>query len=311
MYLKIFKMSIEVKNVTKLYGKQKALDDVSFSINTGEIVGFIGPNGAGKSTMMKILTGIIPQTSGEAYINNINVIENSMAIREKIGYLPENNPQYEDMYVVEYLEFLAGIYSIKNYKERINAIIEQIGLTVEKHKKIGQLSKGYRQRVGLAQALLHEPEVLILDEPTSGLDPNQIVEIRNLISSVGKNKTVMLSTHIMQEVEAICDRIIIIHRGKIVANDTTQNIKRQLADDNQKVIVQFDKEVNVDDIKKYLKADSVKITKEKQIEITAKKNIDIQTSVMNFANSNQLTIVQLTQYQRTLEEIFQELTTNN
>ncbi|HOG19387.1 MAG TPA: gliding motility-associated ABC transporter ATP-binding subunit GldA [Salinivirgaceae bacterium] len=304
-------MSIEVKNVTKLYGKQKALDDVSFSINTGEIVGFIGPNGAGKSTMMKILTGIIPQTSGEAYINNINVIENSMAIREKIGYLPENNPQYEDMYVVEYLEFLAGIYSIKNYKERINAIIEQIGLTVEKHKKIGQLSKGYRQRVGLAQALLHEPEVLILDEPTSGLDPNQIVEIRNLISSVGKNKTVMLSTHIMQEVEAICDRIIIIHRGKIVANDTTQNIKRQLADDNQKVIVQFDKEVNVDDIKKYLKADSVKITKEKQIEITAKKNIDIQTSVMNFANSNQLTIVQLTQYQRTLEEIFQELTTNN
>jgi len=311
LYLKIFKMSIEVKNVTKLYGKQKALDDVSFSINTGEIVGFIGPNGAGKSTMMKILTGIIPQTSGEAYINNINVIENSMAIREKIGYLPENNPQYEDMYVVEYLEFLAGIYSIKNYKERINAIIEQIGLTVEKHKKIGQLSKGYRQRVGLAQALLHEPEVLILDEPTSGLDPNQIVEIRNLISSVGKNKTVMLSTHIMQEVEAICDRIIIIHRGKIVANDTTQNIKRQLADDNQKVIVQFDKEVNVDDIKKYLKADSVKITKEKQIEITAKKNIDIQTSVMNFANSNQLTIVQLTQYQRTLEEIFQELTTNN
>jgi ABC-2 type transport system ATP-binding protein len=311
LYLKIFKMSIEVKNVTKLYGKQKALDDVSFSINTGEIVGFIGPNGAGKSTMMKILTGIIPQTSGEAYINNINVIENSMAIREKIGYLPENNPQYEDMYVVEYLEFLAGIYSIKNYKERINAIIEQIGLTVEKHKKIGQLSKGYRQRVGLAQALLHEPEVLILDEPTSGLDPNQIVEIRNLISSVGKNKTVMLSTHIMQEVEAICDRIIIIHRGKIVANDTTQNIKRQLADDNQKVIVQFDKEVNVDDIKKYLKADSVKITKEKQIEITAKKNIDIQTSIMNFANSNQLTIVQLTQYQRTLEEIFQELTTNN
>lgn len=311
MYLKIFKMSIEVKNVTKLYGKQKALDDVSFSINTGEIVGFIGPNGAGKSTMMKILTGIIPQTSGEAYINNINVIENSMAIREKIGYLPENNPQYEDMYVVEYLEFLAGIYSIKNYKERINSIIEQIGLTVEKHKKIGQLSKGYRQRVGLAQALLHEPEVLILDEPTSGLDPNQIVEIRNLISSVGKNKTVMLSTHIMQEVEAICDRIIIIHRGKIVANDTTQNIKRQLADDNQKVIVQFDKEVNVDDIKKYLKADSVKITKEKQIEITAKKNIDIQTSIMNFANSNQLTIVQLTQYQRTLEEIFQELTTNN
>ena len=311
MYLKIFKMSIEVKNVTKLYGKQKALDDVSFSINTGEIVGFIGPNGAGKSTMMKILTGIIPQTSGEAYINNINVIENSMAIREKIGYLPENNPQYEDMYVVEYLEFLAGIYSIKNYKERINAIIEQIGLTVEKHKKIGQLSKGYRQRVGLAQALLHEPEVLILDEPTSGLDPNQIVEIRNLISSVGKNKTVMLSTHIMQEVEAICDRIIIIHRGKIVANDTTQNIKRQLADDSQKVIVQFDKAVDVDNIKKYVKADSVKITKNKQIEITAKKNIDIQTSIMNFATLNKLTIVQLTQYQRTLEEIFQELTTNN
>lgn len=303
-------MSIEVKNVTKIFDGQRALDDVSFSIQTGEIVGFLGPNGAGKSTMMRILTGIIPQTSGTAYINNINVVEDSMAIRRKTGYLPESNPQYEDMYVREYLEFLAGIHSLKDSKNRIDKIIEQTGLSVEKHKKIGQLSKGYKQRVGLAQALLHDPEVLILDEPTSGLDPNQIVEIRNLISSVGKNKTVMLSTHIMQEVDAICDRIIIIHRGKIVANDTTQNIKLQLSDNQQKLIVEFNRPVDIHEIKRATQAELVVTNKNNQLEFTAKKSVDIRAAIMQFATVNNLTILSLSQQQRTLEEVFQELTTN-
>jgi ABC-2 type transport system ATP-binding protein len=303
-------MSIEVKNVTKIFDGQRALDDVSFSIQTGEIVGFLGPNGAGKSTMMRILTGIIPQTSGTALINNINVVEDSMAIRRKTGYLPESNPQYEDMYVREYLEFLAGIHGLKDHKKRIDEIIEQTGLSIEKHKKIGQLSKGFKQRVGLSQALLHDPEVLILDEPTSGLDPNQIVEIRNLISSVGKNKTVMLSTHIMQEVEAICDRIIIIHRGKIVANDTTQNIKLQLSDNQQKLIVEFDKPVDIHEIKRATQAELVVINKNNQLEFTAKKSVDIRSAIMQFATVNNLTILSLTQQQRTLEEVFQELTAN-
>jgi ABC-2 type transport system ATP-binding protein len=303
-------MSIEVKNVTKIFDGQKALDDVSFSIQSGEIVGFLGPNGAGKSTMMKILTGIIPQTSGIASINNINVVEDSMAIRQNIGYLPENNPQYEDMYVREYLAFLAGVYGLKNSKERINEIVEQTGLDAEKHKKIGQLSKGYKQRVGLAQALLHDPEVLILDEPTSGLDPNQIIEIRNLISSVGKNKTVMLSTHIMQEVEAICDRIIIIHRGKIVADGNTQSIKLQITENQQTLVVEFDKGVDLNEIKRATHAESVILNKNNQLEFIAKKNVDIRSLIMQYATTNKLTILSLTQHQRTLEEVFQELTAN-
>lgn len=208
-------MSIKVTDLTKIYGEQKAVDHISFEIKTGEIVGFVGPNGAGKSTTMKILTGFIPPTSGEAKINKLDLIENSLEIRKNIGYLPEHNPLYLDMYVKEYLEFIAGIYKLgSKTKSKIEQIIEQTGLTIERKKKIGTLSKGYRQRVGLAQALIHDPSILILDEPTSGLDPNQIIEIRNLISEVGKQKTVMLSTHIMQEVEAICDRIIIINKGK-------------------------------------------------------------------------------------------------
>ena len=218
-------MSITVKNITKLYGSQKALDQVSFSINPGEICGFLGPNGAGKSTMMKILTCFIPPSSGEASVCGFDILENSIDVRRKIGYLPENNPLYLEMYVREYLDFIAGIHQIKHKREeRISEMIALTGLGLEQKKKIGALSKGYRQRVGLAQVLIHDPEVLILDEPTSGLDPNQLIEIRNLIQTIGKEKTVMLSTHIMQEVEAICDRTIIINRGKIVADDKTSNL---------------------------------------------------------------------------------------
>jgi ABC-2 type transport system ATP-binding protein len=214
-------MSIHLKHIDKKYGKQLALDDISFEIGKGEIVGFIGPNGAGKSTTMKIITGYIPPTSGEIYVNGMDAVEESLAIRRIIGYLPESNPLYEDMYIREYLFYIAGIYGLrKQGKELVEHVIDQTGLGAESHKQIRALSKGYRQRVGLAQTLIHDPEILILDEPTSGLDPNQIIEIRNLISELGKEKTVMLSTHILQEVAAICDRVIIINQGRIVADES-------------------------------------------------------------------------------------------
>ena len=232
-------MSIEVKGITKLYSQQKALDNVSFTVATGEIVGFIGPNGAGKSTMMKIITGYIPQTEGTVLVNEMETLEHSLEIRKMIGYLPENNPLYTDMYVREYLEMVEGIYQ-KGQKSKkasgkksvgvgagVEDMIALVGLEKEAHKKIGALSKGYRQRVGLAQALIHDPSVLILDEPTSGLDPNQIVEIRKFIGNLGRKKTILLSTHIMQEVEAICDRVIIINLGKIVANEKTEDLRKQ------------------------------------------------------------------------------------
>jgi ABC-2 type transport system ATP-binding protein len=224
---------IEVRGITKLFGEQKALDNVSFSVKTGEIVGFIGPNGAGKSTMMKIITGFIPQTEGEVLVNDLNTLEHSIEIRQMIGYLPENNPLYTDMYVREYLTMVENLYikeKGKRKKEkggRVEELIEMVGLEKECHKKIGALSKGFRQRVGLAQALIHDPSVLILDEPTTGLDPNQIVEIRKFIGNLGKKKTILLSTHIMQEVEAICDRVIIINLGKIVANELTADLRKK------------------------------------------------------------------------------------
>jgi ABC-2 type transport system ATP-binding protein len=219
-------MSIEVKNITKSYGAQKALDNVSFSVKNGEIVGFLGPNGAGKSTLMKILTTYISSDEGNASVNGNDVVTSQKAVQKSVGYLPEHNPLYLDLYVREYLAFNADVYKVD--KSRVEEVIQLTGLTPESHKKIGQLSKGYRQRVGLATALLHNPEVLILDEPTTGLDPNQLVEIRQVIKNVGKDKTVFLSTHIMQEVEAICDRIIIIHHGKIVADQKISEIKGSL-----------------------------------------------------------------------------------
>ena len=224
--LYLYTMSIEVINLTKTYGTQKAVDNISFKINKGEIVGFLGPNGAGKSTTMKILTGYLQQDGGTAKICDINVKENTINAKRKIGYLPEANPLYYEMYVKEYLSFIAGVHSIKNDQLEIKNVIELVGLQVEQNKKVGELSKGYKQRVGLAAALIHKPEVLILDEPTSGLDPNQIIEIRNVIKEQGKNKTVLFSSHILQEVQAICDRVIIISKGKIVADDLLVNLAK-------------------------------------------------------------------------------------
>ena len=233
---KQFFMSIEVKNISKTYGTQKALDNISFSIKKGEIVGFLGPNGAGKSTLMKILTTYIDANSGSASVNGFDVVGNQKSVQQSVGYLPEHNPLYLDLYVREYLEFNASIYKISN--SRIEEVIVLTGLTSESHKKIGELSKGFRQRVGLANALLHNPDVLILDEPTTGLDPNQLLEIRNVIKNVGKDKTVFLSTHIMQEVEAICDRVIIINKGVIVADKKLESLIS--ADKEQVIEVEFD-----------------------------------------------------------------------
>ncbi len=302
-------MSIQVKNLTKIYGEQKAIDSISFEIKTGEIVGFVGPNGAGKSTTMKILTGFIPQTSGEAMINDIDLIENSLEIRKNIGYLPEHNPLYLEMYVKEYLEFVAGIYKLgSKTKSRIEEIIEKTGLTAEQNKKIGALSKGYRQRVGLAQALIHDPAILILDEPTSGLDPNQIIEIRNLISEVGKEKTVMLSTHIMQEVEAICDRIIIINKGKIVADDSIESIYSHSKDQLVTIVVEFDKEVNQGEIEKIDLVDKVAKIDDKNWLIQSSSQEDIRQNIFTFAVDSGLAVLSMQKKEKSLEEVFQELT---
>lgn len=300
-------MSIEVKNVVKHYGEQKALNDISFTIKTGEVVGFLGPNGAGKSTMMKIITGFIPPSSGDVFVEGINVLDEEKDIREFIGYLPEHNPLYLDMYVKEYLTFVAGIYKLNNKKQRVQDIIDKTGLGIEQNKKIGALSKGYRQRVGLAQALIHDPKVLILDEPTSGLDPNQIVEIRNLISTIGKEKTILLSTHIMQEVEAICDKIIIINKGQIVANDEASIIQAQNII-KQVIEVEFNKSISSNEI---LTIDGITDAKQVSgnhwvIEATTEK--DVRQDIFDFAVTNGLSVLSMQKKEKTLEEAFQELT---
>lgn len=298
-------MSIKVKKLSKIYGTQKALKEVSFEVNKGEIVGFLGPNGAGKSTLMKILTGYIPQTNGGAKICNLDINEFPLETRSKIGYLPEHNPLYLDMYVREYLEFVANIYDVDH--KNIDKMIERTGLQKEQHKLIGSLSKGYRQRVGLAQALLHNPEVLILDEPTTGLDPNQLIEIRSLIKEVGKEKTVMLSTHIMQEVEAICDRVIIINKGQIVANKTIKELQKSKG--NRKLItVEFDKKT---DKKELMKIGNVLDTielKGNQYQVFSDSKFDLRPALFEFAVNNKLTVLQMNMEEQKLETIFQELT---
>ncbi len=303
-------MSIVVQNISKFYGKQKALDDVSFEIQAGNIVGFLGPNGAGKSTMMKIITGFIPPSSGKVYVNNKNVLEHSIEIRREVGYLPENNPLYPDMYVREYLTYVANLYKLgKSAKYRVEEIIEKTGLSVEQKKKIGELSKGYRQRVGLAQALIHNPAILILDEPTSGLDPNQIIEIRNLILDIGKQKTVMLSTHIMQEVEAICDKIIIINNGKIVANEETRSIQTQSAKDSQTIVVEFDADVDSNKLKNIEGVIRLAgVSNNKSWIIQGKPGVDLRPIIFNFAVDNKLTVLSLQKKEKNLEEVFRELT---
>jgi len=297
-------MSIAVNNISKSYGSQKALDNISFSINKGEIVGFLGPNGAGKSTLMKILTTYINADEGSAMVNGHDVNTNQKAVQLSIGYLPEHNPLYLDLYVREYLAFNADVYKVA--KSRIEEVITLTGLSTESHKKIGQLSKGYRQRVGLANALLHNPDVLILDEPTTGLDPNQLMEIRNVIKNVGKDKTVFLSTHIMQEVEAICDRVIIINNGKIVTDKKLDNLIS--ADKEQVIEVEFDYKIEEQAISKIENLVSYKNMHDMIWELTFQTDKDMRPAVFDFANANGLKTLQLNQKNKNLEAVFREIT---
>lgn len=301
-------MSIEVADLLKQYGEQKAVNHISFTVNKGEIVGFLGPNGAGKSTTMKMITGYLQPDSGKATVCGIDVSADPVAAKKKIGYLPEANPHYPDMYVREYLSFIAGVHQLDNRKEAVERVIELTGLTTESKKKIGQLSKGYKQRVGLAAALIHEPEVLILDEPTSGLDPNQIIEIRNVIKEQGKNKTVLFSSHILQEVEAICDRVIIINKGNLAADDTIQNLQRG-KQELHLVTVQFGETVS-----KELFASINGITR---IHQPAAGNWQLETTdpdavrkqLLTLAVNQGLNIISLQTAAHSLEDVFRNLTT--
>ncbi len=296
-------MSIEVKGISKSYGEQKALDAVSFSVAKGEIVGFLGPNGAGKSTLMKILTTFLNADEGEALVNSHSVATQQKAVQKSVGYLPEHNPLYLDLYVREYLAFNADVYKVA--KSRIDEVIQLTGLTPEAHKKIGELSKGYRQRVGLATALLHDPEVLILDEPTTGLDPNQLVEIRELIKNIGKNKTVFLSTHIMQEVEAICDRVIIINSGKIVTDKKLNNLVQEK---EQIIEVEFDLRVEEQLVSGIPNLISAKNVHDATWELTFETNKDMRPAVFDFAQANGLKTLQLNLKNKNLEAVFREMT---
>ena len=300
-------MSIVVKEITKLFGAQKALDAVSFEICAGEVVGFLGPNGAGKSTMMKIIACYLPQSSGEVKVCGFDVVENPMEIKKRVGYLPENNPLYYDMYIKEYLGFVGGLHKIKKLSERLKIMIEITGLQAEQNKKIGALSKGYRQRVGLAQALIHDPPVLVLDEPTSGLDPNQLSEIRDLIIQIGKEKTVMLSTHIMQEVEAVCSRAIIINRGVIVADGPVDDIQRQ-AKGAQRITVEFDHQTAEENLKRIKGVIKAVNTGNNTWHITTGTGEDIRAAIFQFAVDNHLKVLTMNKEEKSLEEVFRELT---
>ncbi|MFQ6600841.1 gliding motility-associated ABC transporter ATP-binding subunit GldA [Flavobacterium sp. C3NV] len=297
-------MSIEVNNISKSYGTQKALNSISFSIQKGEIVGFLGPNGAGKSTLMKILTTYLLADGGSALVNGHDVMTSAKSVQRSIGYLPEHNPLYLDLYVREYLAFNADVYQVP--KSRIEEVIQLTGLTPESHKKIGQLSKGYRQRVGLANALLHNPDVLILDEPTTGLDPNQLMEIRNVIKNVGKDKTVFLSTHIMQEVEAICDRVIIIDKGQIVAD---KKLNHLVSEDKEQVIeVEFDYQIQEQLLAKLENITAYKNIHDMIWELTFVAEKDMRPAIFDFANENGLKTLQLNQKNKNLEAVFREIT---
>lgn len=302
-------MSIETRNISKLYGKQRALDTVSLSVRKGELVGFLGPNGAGKSTMMKIITGYLPADSGEILINDEKVLPGDLAYKKDIGYLPEHNPLYPDLYIKEYLEIMAGFYGLKNVKKRVAEMVELTGLGLEQHKKIRALSKGYRQRVGLAQALIHDPSILILDEPTTGLDPNQLEEIRHLIRTISREKTVILSSHIMQEVEAVCNRVIIINRGKIVADGGIAEVKSGSLQQNQVVLVEFATTVERE---KLLQISGVQnaLPNGKGWELEAASGADIRAAVFKFAVQKQLTLLTLHEKHKNLENVFHQLTQN-
>jgi ABC-2 type transport system ATP-binding protein len=301
-------MSIEVKGLTKIYGAQKAVDHISFSLNKGEIVGFLGPNGAGKSTTMKIITGYLQQSEGETFVCGTNVKAQPIETKKKIGYLPEANPLYYDMYVKEYLGFVADVHSVGGQRSSvINKIINLVGLTPESKKKIGQLSKGYKQRVGLAAALIHEPEVLILDEPTSGLDPNQIIEIRQVIKNLGKDKTVLFSSHILQEVEAICNRVIIINKGKIVADDQLGNLQNANKN-NHVVLVQFKENVDIELLKNLNEVTNAGQLATGNWKLETPNPESVRKQLMQLSLQHNLNIVSLQSGEQSLEEVFRSLT---
>lgn len=300
-------MSISVSHVSKLFGSQKALDDVSFEVHKGEILGFLGPNGAGKSTMMKVITTFIPPSEGSVKVYGFDTALDPMEVRRNVGYLPEHNPLYHDMYVKEYLGFIAGLHRISNKSVRVREMIGLTGLEREQHKKIGALSKGYRQRVGLAQAMIHDPAVLILDEPTSGLDPNQLADIRRLIRETGREKTLMFSTHIMQEVEALCDRVIIINKGRIVADQTAAALGK---DQNQGYIisVEFDKDVQHKTLVALSGVKQAEKTGERTWALHAAGSEDIRPAIFRFAVEQNLTVLTISRQEQRLEDIFRQLT---
>lgn len=300
-------MSIEISNLVKIYGEQKAVDQISFQVGKGEIVGFLGPNGAGKSTTMKILTGYLGQDDGEARVCGISVKESPLETRKKIGYLPEANPLYPDMYVREYLDFIADVHQVADKKKRIEAVITLVGLTVESNKRLGQLSKGYKQRVGLAAALIHDPEVLILDEPTSGLDPNQIIEIRDVIKRLGKDKTVLFSSHILQEVEALCDRVVIIHRGKLVADSSISRLRSEGSAAGT-IRVAFRETLEPAKLQQLNGVNSIQRISDLEWELQAEEPDEVKKQLLELALQNKWNIVSLQSENRSLEAIFRSLT---
>ncbi len=304
-------MSIQVKNLTKIFGHQKALDNISFSVDQGEIVGFLGPNGAGKSTTMKIATCYLPPSSGILEICGLDVIKHPLKVRQLVGYLPEHNPLYLDMYVHEYLGFIGHIHKMrgKNLRDRVSRVVEMFGLSKEQNKLIGTLSKGYRQRVGLAQALIHDPKVLILDEPTTGLDPNQITEIRNLILEVSKEKTVLFSTHIMQEVQAICQRVVIIDNGNIVADKAVDQLQHESMDNRQQRIrVTFQNQVSESELAELPQIQSVSQLPDGGFLVVSPEGQDIRAAIFNYAVNRKWTLIELTQESNSLESVFKQLT---
>jgi ABC-2 type transport system ATP-binding protein len=300
-------MSVKVEQLTKVYQNQRAVDEISFEAKKGQVLGFLGPNGAGKTTTMKIITCFIPQTEGKVTVCGYDTQTSPMEVRQRIGYLPEHNPLYKDMYVKEYLGFVGGLHQVKNKKQKVAEMIERVGLGREQHKLIGALSKGYRQRVGLAQAMLHDPDVLILDEPTSGLDPNQLVEIRKLIIDLGKEKTVIFSTHIMQEVQAICDRVLIINRGKVVANDPVEALQDRISGSTT-VTIEFLEKTQKEFLKKIDKVNSIESLGNNQWKLTADLKEDIRKDVFDFAVQNKLTLLGMKKDVYSVEDVFQELT---
>lgn len=300
-------MSVIVSNLTKIYGDQKAVNNISFEAKKGEILGFLGPNGAGKTTTMKMITCFIPQSEGKISVCGYDVEENPMEVRRRIGYLPEHNPLYLDMYVKEYLLFVAGLHKVKNKMAAVTEMIERTGLTREQHKLVGSLSKGYRQRVGLAQAMLHNPDVLILDEPTSGLDPNQLIEIRKLIRELGQEKTVIFSSHIMQEVQALCDRVIIINQGNMVANDTITMLQNNVSKEKQ-VTVTFLEKVNEKQLKACAPISAVNNLGDNNYLITTLSEEDIRPAIFHFAVKQGNVLLEMHQKISTIEDVFQEVT---